>query len=145
MSYILRNGTIVGPSSTRDCTPACQIASSCATSAALSRPARPSAAPHSTSWSRPICCGAPLAETHHVVVDGSNLATEGRTFPSLAQLDEAVRAYSEEDPDSRITVVVDASFGDPAVHRAILLWLFQDLVLWLVATDQIKTFRPRRN
>jgi hypothetical protein len=44
------------------------------------------------------------------VVDGSNLATEGRTLPSLAQLDEAVRAYSEEDPDGRITVVVDASF-----------------------------------
>jgi Zc3h12a-like Ribonuclease NYN domain len=51
-----------------------------------------------------------LAESHHVVVDGSNLATEGRTLPSLAQLDEAVRAYAEEDPDSRITVVVDASF-----------------------------------
>jgi hypothetical protein len=44
------------------------------------------------------------------VVDGSNLATEGRTLPSLAQLDEAVRAYSEEDPDSLIIVVVDASF-----------------------------------
>jgi hypothetical protein len=44
------------------------------------------------------------------VVDGSNLATEGRTLPSLAQLDEAVRAYAEEDPESRITVVVDASF-----------------------------------
>ena len=44
------------------------------------------------------------------MVDGSNLATEGRTLPSLAQLDEAVRAYSEEDPESRITVVVDASF-----------------------------------
>jgi Zc3h12a-like Ribonuclease NYN domain len=43
-------------------------------------------------------------------VDGSNLATEGRTLPSLMQLDEAVRAYAEEDPDSRITVVVDASF-----------------------------------
>jgi hypothetical protein len=43
-------------------------------------------------------------------VDGSNLATEGRTLPSLAQLDEAVRAYAEEDPESRITVVVDASF-----------------------------------
>jgi hypothetical protein len=43
-------------------------------------------------------------------VDGSNLATEGRTLPSLAQLDEAVRAYAEEDPASRITVVVDASF-----------------------------------
>jgi hypothetical protein len=44
------------------------------------------------------------------VVDGSNLATEGRTFPSLAQLDEAVRTYAEEDPGSQITVVVDASF-----------------------------------
>jgi hypothetical protein len=51
-----------------------------------------------------------LAEPHHVVVDGSNLATEGRTLPSLLQLDEAVRAYAEEDPDARITVVVDASF-----------------------------------
>jgi hypothetical protein len=44
------------------------------------------------------------------VVDGSNLATEGRTLPSLKQLDEAVRAYAEEDPEGRITVVVDASF-----------------------------------
>ena len=43
-------------------------------------------------------------------MDGSNLATEGRTLPSLLQLDEAVRAYAEEDPDARITVVVDASF-----------------------------------
>ena len=34
-----------------------------------------------------------MAEKHHVIVDGSNLATEGRTMPSLAQLDEAVRAY----------------------------------------------------
>jgi hypothetical protein len=47
---------------------------------------------------------------HHVVVDGSNLATEGRTLPSLAQLDEAVRAYAQEDPEGQITVVVDASF-----------------------------------
>ncbi len=44
------------------------------------------------------------------MVDGSNLATEGRTLPSLQQLDEAVTAYAHEDPDSRITVVVDASF-----------------------------------
>ena len=51
-----------------------------------------------------------MAETHHVVVDGSNLATEGRTVPSLAQLDEAVRAYASEDPDAEIVVVVDASF-----------------------------------
>jgi hypothetical protein len=52
----------------------------------------------------------PLAEPNHVVVDGSNLATEGRTLPSLQQLDEAVTAYAQEDPHSRITVVVDASF-----------------------------------
>ena len=52
----------------------------------------------------------PLAESHHVVVDGSNLATEGRTFPSLQQLDEAVRAYASEDPDASIIVVVDATF-----------------------------------
>jgi hypothetical protein len=52
----------------------------------------------------------PLAETHHVVVDGSNLATEGRTLPSLEQLDEAVRAYASEDPDASIIVVVDATF-----------------------------------
>jgi Zc3h12a-like Ribonuclease NYN domain len=51
-----------------------------------------------------------LAETHHVVVDGSNLATEGRTLPSLKQLDEAVRAYASEDPDASIIVVVDATF-----------------------------------
>jgi hypothetical protein len=44
------------------------------------------------------------------VVDGSNLATEGRTFPSLEQLDEAVRAYASEDPRASIIVVVDATF-----------------------------------
>jgi hypothetical protein len=51
-----------------------------------------------------------LAEPHHVVVDGSNLATEGRTSPSLAQLDDAVRAYAAEDPAASIIVVVDATF-----------------------------------
>ncbi len=48
---------------------------------------------------------------HHVVVDGSNLATEGRSQPSLKQLNEAVLAYMAEHPDSLITVVVDATFG----------------------------------
>ena len=43
-------------------------------------------------------------------MDGSNLATEGRTSPSLKQLDEAVRAYAAEDPGSSIIVVVDATF-----------------------------------
>jgi hypothetical protein len=52
-----------------------------------------------------------VAERHQVVVDGSNLATEGRTIPSLAQLDEAVRAYLEEDPLADPVVVVDASFA----------------------------------
>ena len=52
----------------------------------------------------------PLAEPHHVVVDGSNLATEGRSSPSLRQLDEAVRAYAAEDPGASIIVVVDATF-----------------------------------
>jgi hypothetical protein len=26
-----------------------------------------------------------------------------------------------------------------------LMWLLEDLVLWLVQTERIKTFRPRRN
>src|SRR3954465_12855156 len=47
----------------------------------------------------------------HVVVDGSNLATEGRSTPSLAQLDEAVRAFADERPGDEIIGVVDASFG----------------------------------
>jgi len=48
---------------------------------------------------------------HHVVVDGSNLATEGRSNPSLQQLREAVAAYKEEHPSALITIVVDATFG----------------------------------
>src|SRR5579875_942764 len=47
----------------------------------------------------------------HVVVDGSNIATEGRSLPSLAQLDQAVREFLLENPDDIVTVVVDASFG----------------------------------
>lgn len=58
----------------------------------------------------------------HVVVDGSNLATEGRTMPSLAQLNDAVAAYREERPDALVTVVVDATFG----HR--------------IAPDEVKAF-----
>jgi hypothetical protein len=47
----------------------------------------------------------------HVVVDGSNIATEGRSHPSLKQLDEAVRAFMNEHSDHTVTVVVDATFG----------------------------------
>ncbi|MEX1218316.1 MAG: hypothetical protein WEA11_07350, partial [Acidimicrobiales bacterium] len=47
----------------------------------------------------------------HVVVDGSNIATEARSLPSLAQLDEAVQAFlAQYDVDS-LTVIVDATFG----------------------------------
>ena len=46
----------------------------------------------------------------HVVVDGSNLATEGRTLPSLKQLEEAIAAYELEHPDATLVVVVDATF-----------------------------------
>jgi hypothetical protein len=46
-----------------------------------------------------------------VVVDGSNIATEGRPTPSLAQLNEAVRSFREEFRDVNVTVVVDATFG----------------------------------
>jgi len=47
----------------------------------------------------------------HVVVDGSNLATEGRSLPSLQQLNEAVMSFMEDNPNTEITVVVDATFG----------------------------------
>ncbi|MGD0255084.1 MAG: S1 RNA-binding domain-containing protein [Acidimicrobiales bacterium] len=56
-----------------------------------------------------------------VVVDGSNIATEGRSTPSLAQLDEAVRQFQEQFPEVQVIVVVDATFGhrvDPS-ERAV--------------------------
>ena len=53
-------------------------------------------------------------ERRQIVVDGSNIATEGRTSPSLAQLNEAILAFLDEHPEfstAEIIVVVDASFG----------------------------------
>ncbi|MEM7140160.1 MAG: hypothetical protein AAF548_03945, partial [Actinomycetota bacterium] len=46
----------------------------------------------------------------HAVIDGSNLATEGRKEPSLAQLKEAVAAIEDEYDFAHVTVIVDASF-----------------------------------
>jgi len=46
----------------------------------------------------------------HFVIDGSNIATEGRTSPSFAQLREALAAFRSEHPDATVTLVVDASF-----------------------------------
>ena len=57
----------------------------------------------------------------YVVVDGSNIATEGRSVPSLAQLDEAVRQFQAEFPGTEVIVVVDATFGhriDPSERKA---------------------------
>jgi Zc3h12a-like ribonuclease protein len=52
----------------------------------------------------------------HVVVDGSNIATEGRDTPSLSQLDEAVQAFIREFEPELVTVVVDATFPN-RIHR----------------------------
>jgi hypothetical protein len=51
------------------------------------------------------------AHLTHFIVDGSNIATEGRATPSLKQLNDAVMAFIEEHPTALITVVVDATFG----------------------------------
>jgi len=53
----------------------------------------------------------------NIVVDGSNIATEGRDAPSLAQLREAVAALAKEHPGARISVVVDATFGHRIAKR----------------------------
>ena len=50
----------------------------------------------------------------HFVIDGSNLATEGRTEPSLAQLKEAVAAFHAEHPGA----VGDASWSTRASSTA---------------------------
>ncbi len=52
----------------------------------------------------------PKSPRERVIVDGSNFATEGRVVPSLAQLDEAVRAFLDEHPHAEMIVVADASF-----------------------------------
>jgi len=52
----------------------------------------------------------------HIIVDGSNIATEGRSTPSLAQLEEAVSELRREFPDAEVTVVVDASFAHRIDH-----------------------------
>ena len=53
-----------------------------------------------------------MSKAHrHLVVDGSNIATEGRNLPSLHQLDEAVKAIASERSIDSITVIVDATFA----------------------------------
>src|SRR5262249_32885470 len=47
----------------------------------------------------------------YLTVAGSTIATEGRSLPSLRQLDEAVRAFLDENDVGNLTVIVDAAFG----------------------------------
>ncbi len=47
----------------------------------------------------------------HLVVDGSNIATEGRSIPSLAALESAVAELRREMPSTDVIVVVDATFA----------------------------------
>ncbi len=51
------------------------------------------------------------SRARHLVIDGSNIATEGRSLPSLQQLDEAVRGVIAERSFESVTVIVDATFA----------------------------------
>ena len=55
----------------------------------------------------------------HIIVDGSNIATEGRSTPSLAQLNEAVLALMPEYPGVKVSVVVDATFGHRIARKEV--------------------------
>jgi hypothetical protein len=63
----------------------------------------------------------------HVIVDGSNIATEGRDLPSLAQLDEAVQAFIREYEPEIVTVVVDATFPNRIARNE--RKLFEDAIM----------------
>jgi SRSO17 transposase len=54
----------------------------------------------------------------------------------------ACQRWTPADPAGFSPSGVRPSF--PAIHRQMLVWLFQDVVLWLMATNQITQFRPRR-
>ncbi len=55
----------------------------------------------------------------NIIVDGSNIATEGRSSPSLAQLNEAVIALMREYPGAKVSVVVDATFGHRIARKEV--------------------------
>jgi SRSO17 transposase len=57
---------------------------------------------------------------------------------SLGPEAQADRAASEVFPPVR-------QISLPTCHRQVLILLFQDVVLWLIETEQVKAFRPRRN
>jgi SRSO17 transposase len=59
---------------------------------------------------------------HSSVTTGAGSSSSGEAFP----------------PSVRHTTL-------PAIHRQVLMWLLENLVLWYIETDRIKSFRPRRN
>ncbi len=84
-----------------------------------SSPIRPSRGARVRALSAAACLTVADMAEQHVVVDGSNIATEGRSLPSLAQLEDAVAELRREMPDATVTVVVDATFAhriDPTEH-----------------------------
>src|SRR5688572_12390452 len=60
---------------------------------------------------RPVTPRREEKRKSHLVVDGSNIATEGRNLPSMAQLEDALDAFVKEHPFNVVTVIVDATFG----------------------------------
>ena len=60
---------------------------------------------------RPVTPRRDEKHKSHLVVDGSNIATEGRSLPSMAQLEDALDAFVKEQPFKVVTVIVDATFG----------------------------------
>ncbi len=60
---------------------------------------------------RPVAPRREEKHKSHLVVDGSNIATEGRNLPSMAQLEDALDAFVKEHPFKVVTVIVDATFG----------------------------------
>jgi hypothetical protein len=62
---------------------------------------------------------AKVQRPDHFVVDGSNIATEGRSQPSLEQLNDAVLAFMDEHRGAVITVVVDATFGHRIANKEV--------------------------
>lgn len=54
------------------------------------------------------------------------------------------RMRTEQDPVGSPDACQPKRSPLPAIHRTILLWLLQDLVLWWIATDHVKTFRSPR-
>jgi hypothetical protein len=52
-----------------------------------------------------------VTKISHLIVDGSNIATEGRSTPSLDQLESAVAELRRDLPEAIVIVVVDATFA----------------------------------